>query len=229
VTILKKLSPIDRLATLLVLSGLVALLVFVASDALDGWAPNVATEAWSIALTIVVVERIVRGENERRVRPRVERAKYLLSNAFLEFGRHAYMDYLSTHLKVAQKDIPTDAVELLKFWREKMDPIDSPRRPQSDGRTWFLNDALKFVQKTQRVVDSDRELLPPNLVVTIDNLNVIMGGLSETVAELADDVPDRPGLDGWLLLVIVSGAETFGTELRKWDNRSFALFGSSRD
>ena len=51
--------PTSQLGVALGAAALIAVLVYAVSDALDAWMPNAATELASIAVTVVVVERII--------------------------------------------------------------------------------------------------------------------------------------------------------------------------
>jgi hypothetical protein len=214
----------------LLVAALVAILLSIGTSSFNNWTPNIATEALSIAMTIVVVERIVRRETQRRVQPRLDRALHVLTHAFLQFARQTYWDYASTHLKSDLQDIPSDAIAVLVFWRERFGGIDSPR-PTRDGRSLFLDQALDFVKRAQQIADYDRDLLPADLVNAIDNLSVSFGGLGDSVFDLAAEASrtGSRGLDDWLLLVVVSSAEHFGEVLRpSLDPRALELWRSGQ-
>jgi hypothetical protein len=91
------------LAVALILLGGFAIAIYVQWDALDAWAPNVGVGAFSIAMTIVVVQRILEREAQRRLQPRVDRALDVLCQEFGKFVWSTYTDYIFTHLKPAPR------------------------------------------------------------------------------------------------------------------------------
>jgi hypothetical protein len=160
-----KLSPTTWVAVALIVVAVLAASAYVACDAFDNWAPNVAT----------------------------------------------------------------DAVVVFDFWRAGLDEVDNPRGQGKDGVSWLLADALDFVQRTQRVADSDRDNLPADLVVAIDNLSVLFQGRGDTVRDLAAEARGRPGLDDWLLNSISINAQVFGQVLRSHVDTSFELWPKPQD
>lgn len=107
----RRLSPTTWVAVLLAMIAGLAIVIGAATAEFDNWAPNIATEALSIAVTIAVVERIVRRESERRVRPRVDRALRVLTGAYLWFSRMVALDYASTHLTSDLTEVPDDRLQ----------------------------------------------------------------------------------------------------------------------
>jgi hypothetical protein len=65
---------VRRLAVFLVVVAIAAVGVDITTNALDAWMPNVAVGAISIALTITVIERLIRGAEIERLRPRIDQA-----------------------------------------------------------------------------------------------------------------------------------------------------------
>ena len=97
------------------------------TDALSAWAPNIATSAATVALTITVVERLLRSEGERRRRPRTERVLYWMGLDFRGLTSAIVLDYVSAHTHPQQ--VPADALELIDLWISEQDAEDRPRRP----------------------------------------------------------------------------------------------------
>jgi hypothetical protein len=95
---LRGLSLTSWLAFALVVLGLVFVAIAIAFDSLDAWAQNLATEAFAIALTIAIVERIVRREARGRLRPRVNRALSALNANVRIFLEALAYDYAQTHI-----------------------------------------------------------------------------------------------------------------------------------
>ena len=184
-------------------------------DRLDAWTPNIVVGAAVLAATITFVGWIIQREVSERSKPRRERALDVLSDAFVKFAFNAYTDIVFTNMKVdvADLNIPSDPVAIFDFWVEWQDKKDTPR-PRLGGRSLLLSEGLQFVSSVQRVVDADRELLPPELVVAIDNLNPIFTG--ESLFDMAEEVSQegRLGLDDWLLFVLMPAAGRVGEALR---------------
>lgn len=95
-----RLTAIGWIATGCSLTAVAAVIVSVTSNALDGWAPNVATEALSIALTVGLVSWIVvrRGDRERSVEVMVA----------LDGINHAYLSLALTLLFDKSHPTPDD-------------------------------------------------------------------------------------------------------------------------
>jgi hypothetical protein len=67
-------------AGVLIVFAIAWIVVYLAYDGLDAWAPNIATSAVALAATITIVDWIVRREGQRRVQPRVDRVIRVLSS-----------------------------------------------------------------------------------------------------------------------------------------------------
>jgi hypothetical protein len=209
-----KLSPTTSVAAALVAVAIAALVVAVTTAVFDNWAPNIATEALSIAVTVFVVERIVRREAERQLQPRRERALSVLANAFIKFSRMAHFDYAGTHLASDLSEIPEDPVEMLRVWQENYDAKDAPHVP-AGSRPLLLEEAVAFVEKAQRIVDTERNQLPSDLVVAVENLGHSFGGHGQPFLDMVRDQSVRRPPDGWLCLVAVASARPVGEALKR--------------
>jgi hypothetical protein len=184
-------------------------------DSLDAWTPNIVVGLLVLATTITFVEWIIQREASERSKPRRERALDVLSNVFVNFAFNAYTDIVFTNIRVdvADLNIPSDPVAIFEFWVKAQDTKDTPR-PRAGGRSLLLSEGLQFVSSVQQVADADRELLPSELVVAIDNLNPIFTG--DSLFDMAEDVSqrDRRGMDDWLLFGLMPAAGRFGQALR---------------
>jgi hypothetical protein len=204
-------------AIFLCLTALAFLLVWRLGDIdrLDAWTPNIVVGLIVVAGTITFVEGIVQREAAARTQPRLERALDVLSNAFWQFAFNTYSDIVFTNLKmeIAALNIPSDPVAIFEFWVHKQDTNDT-RRPRQGGRSLLLSEGLEFVSRVQRVVDADRDLLPSELVVAVDNLNPIFTG--DSLFDEADEVAQRgaEGKDDWLLFTLMPAAGRVGQALR---------------
>ncbi len=216
-------------AICLCLVAVVVFLVWWLDDvsSLDPWIPNIVVGLVAIAATITLVEAIIQREHQQSVQPRYTHALDQIGQALLNFAFQTHMDYVFTHrepVNPAEMNIPSDPVALCDFWVEGQDKNDS-RRPTKDGRSLFLGESLEFVSRVQRVADSNRELLPSELVVAIDSLDPIFTGA--WLADLSAEVKERgaTGLDDWLLFVLVPGVGRVGESFRRVaGDRRFVLF-----
>jgi hypothetical protein len=205
-------------AIILVLGALAFLLAWWLGDIdhLDAWTPNIVVGAVVLAATITFVQWIIEREASERSKPRRKRALDVIGKAFWEFAFHAYTDILFTTVKTAPTDlnIPSDPVALFEFWMKWQDKKDAPRPRLGDGRSLFLSEGLEFVSRVQRVVDADRDLLPSELVVAVDNLSPIFSG--DSLFDMAEKVSKegRQGLDDWLLSALIPAAGQVGQALR---------------
>lgn len=209
-------SDTALLVLALALVALVAVGIAARFNAFDNWAPNIATEALSILVTVAVVERIVRRESERRVAPRRERALAVLSNAVVRFSMNASGDYLVTHLDNAVPP-PSDPVGILDGWLLGYGNEDAPRRPGPGGLSRFVDDCVELIERTQRVIDSDRDVLPPDLVVAADNLSVTFGGMGDDFLSLIRQPPELRPPEGWILLCLMHPARHFAEVLSRYN------------
>jgi hypothetical protein len=205
-----RLSPVTWAAVVLIGVAVVAVVVAIASDRFDNWAPNVATEAFAIAATITVVERIVRRENQRLVQPRVGRAMRVLVFAVEWFARQCVLDYAVRHADADTSNLPEDPLEFLALWQEEYKTTSNPRIPRA-----LMSYAGEFVERVQRIAEADRDLLPADVVVAADNVSQSFGGFGPSFAEHLEGVAGRPGGEDWLGLVVVGSARDLGDALRR--------------
>jgi hypothetical protein len=74
------LGPTDKLALVLVVLAIAVYIFSHHSNALNGWTSTIVVGLLSIAVTVSVVERIVRHEGQRRAGPRGERVLYWMGS-----------------------------------------------------------------------------------------------------------------------------------------------------
>jgi hypothetical protein len=90
---------------------------------LRAWMPNVATSAASIAITVTVINGIVRSEARKRIRPRVAAALQFISRTVETFSGLVALDYGSCHVSTFEP-IPKTASEMLDLWATGWDTND---------------------------------------------------------------------------------------------------------
>jgi hypothetical protein len=160
-------KPTVWVALVFVVVGLAGI-VLGRHDKLREWAPNIAVTAFALAITITVVERIVRSEERARVRPRVEYTIYWIGLGFRDMTRHIAMDYAYTH-RASFHEIPADASQMFKLWLTDLDKQDQPRALNDGARLpTLLSRAQEFASGLERARERDVDVLEADLVLEID-------------------------------------------------------------
>lgn len=216
---LPSLSPTSWLALALTALGLIFVAVAIAWDWLDAWAPNLATEAFAIALTIAVVERIVRREDRRRLQPRVESAMHALRQEFRRFVDGVTVDYAGTHLH-SFRPLPRDALEFLDQWladKDKQDACHAPRRGDPEQLPLVLHQGIELGKALVHYRELDREVMEPELVRAIDDYIWLGSQHGLLMYRIAGRGAERA--QGYALgdTTIVRGARAFGEVLARHD------------
>jgi hypothetical protein len=106
------------LASLAVAIGAVAM--YCVTSALRAWTPNIATDAFFVAVTITVVERAIRREARRRLQPRVESVMYHTRMQMKMFASSVVTDYSGTHLHTF-RPVDQDMLAFLEQWLADQD------------------------------------------------------------------------------------------------------------
>jgi hypothetical protein len=174
----------------------------------------------------LVLQRIVEREAEQRVQPRRDRAFNILSAAVFLFATRAAWDYAITHPDANPDEIPPDPIEALDFWAQGMPMLSSSRPRMSDGRSFLLEEGIALVAKARKVAESDRDLLPSDVVVAIDNLSQTFGGYGEPFFELMQRYQGHEAMDYFLLVMLVPSVRELGAALRRsggarWNETGF--------
>jgi hypothetical protein len=165
------LSPLKGLYVALGAVAALALTLWLARDFLGSWAadwtPNLGTEAIAILVTVAVVDRIVRGRERDRLKPRVDRAMRDVGTEFRNMVWVVASDYKFTHVKTFTA-LPETSLGVLDHWLENVDQEDA-ERPSLDTREPFaLARALQVATSLRRSRDDDRDVLEPDVVAQID-------------------------------------------------------------
>ena len=116
--------PTTRLGFCLVALALVAVLIYAVTDSLDAWMPNAATDLASIALTVVIVERIIRQENIGEARARIHQALMSIFGDFLSAADFVLDDYIVLHRDRYERP-PGDLPGLLEHFRDGVPTRDT--------------------------------------------------------------------------------------------------------
>ena len=161
--------PTGLVALALCLLAACSAVLWAVTESADDWLPNVATTALGIAVTITVVESIIRREASARVRPRTESVLYWLGLDIRMFTWSLIGDYTETHLHTFQP-IPNDLFDLIDRW--KTDPEDTPRQPhewQGQRAPLIIQETIDFAYKLAATRQRDLDVLEPDLIREIDD------------------------------------------------------------
>lgn len=207
-----------RRPTLIAGVGALALVVFVAavatslaSDRFDAWAPNAATEAISVFVTVFVVGWLLRREEERRMRPR---RKYALES--IDYMLHLLVtsiagDYIETHPHREVKVAP-NLEAILDFCAESLeqDEGDAPRRFY-DGVPGIVNAARQCADSFEGIRRDDVDVLPPKLDVALREVARRLRGANTifTMVGPPDDEARIRAIDSDIAREVVDAAGEF--------------------
>jgi hypothetical protein len=180
-----KLRLTTTAALLLVAVAGIAIIVFLAFDALDSWAPNVATEALSIAITVAVVERIVRREEREHDRPRVKAATEMIGTTLHSLATQIALDYVETHVE-SEEVMPNRVADIVSLWRRGVDDLEPPEREPP-----ILGWAEQAADRLRRSRELDSEVLEPRLVVALDDAATALP-LGRTLYALGTALDNHP-------------------------------------
>jgi hypothetical protein len=206
--------PTTIAAVVLTLIAVGAAVAYLAADAVDAWMPNVAIGAVSIAITITLVEGIVRREARVRLRPRLERTANGLRNVLEGFCVSATLDYADTHLR-GYRPIPTEMLSFLEQWlmaKEQQDVC-----PPARG-VHVIQAGFRLADELRRYRAEDREVMEPDLVRAIDDYITSVTAAQHLFAfsEVASGA-DCADAIRYAEEHLVRGAATFGAALARWD------------
>ncbi len=160
-------SPTIWVALVFVGVGIVG--VFLGRHAtLQEWGPHIAVTAFALAITITVVEWIVRSEANARIRPRVTRAHSAMDLNLGSFMRELLSDYGATHRDTSQP-IPKSARKMIELWLADQ-PNEDTTRVARPGQTLPALMAAATVLKSdlEEIRSRDVDVIEPGLVAAMD-------------------------------------------------------------
>jgi hypothetical protein len=216
-------------ATALVVLALGAWATWRWSNVADAWMPGVATSAIAIAVTITLVQGIIRREEKRRLRPRVEDVIGWLRSDLFDFAQSAVIDYAGTHLHTFET-IQPDLLSFLEQWLAESDRQDSCAAPIRDGPEdprvpLLLHSATRFAESLKRTRERDREVMEPELVRALDDCVHGVGlGQMALGLSLGRDWHDPIGTRRHGESRVVQAALDFGRVLLRHDDRGRIAF-----
>lgn len=130
---------------------------------LRAWTPNIATSAASIAITVTVINGIVRSEARRRIRPRVAAALQAIAYSIQTFSGLVALDYGSSH-ESTFKPIPKTAPEVLALWAAEWETNDW----DSSYLDLIITEGHRLADTLEQTRARNFDVLEPDLVYAID-------------------------------------------------------------
>lgn len=186
-------------------------------EKLREWAPHIAVAAFELAITITIVEWIVRTEARARTRPRVEEVIYRIGLAFRLMVHEVLFDYASTHI-MTSKAKPHDALPIIELWLAEQDSEDRAHElSKAEHIPKLLVAARNFVRELDDVRLRNLDVLEPDLITAIDK---VKGRIDWAFVnfDLAQRDPERrAAFERQALYWIPRGLRDFAPVLRRYD------------
>src|SRR4051812_19101048 len=85
---------VPKLAVILAVVATASVVLYMTTNRLDAWLPNIGVGAISIAVTALVVEELLRRAERARVAGRITHAQNRIGNALMELMNNVQMDYI---------------------------------------------------------------------------------------------------------------------------------------
>jgi hypothetical protein len=180
---IRRLSFAERFAVVLVAVAVAIWAIWEWTSFLDAWAPNIATAALTVALTITLVEEILRRDAQRRLEPRLFLARFWIGTAISQFISCVALDYAETRLTNSHP-VPNGGIKLLDQWID--DASDSDPAPLLGDKYPFVFEAgTRLAAALKRHAQPEREHLPSGLVVAIDSVSRTIDDMEPLAASAA--------------------------------------------
>ena len=144
-----------RLAVVLGALGAGAVAVYVLTDRLDAWMPNVATDAWAIGITVAVVDRIVRRERAGEARSRVHQALWQVRGELFRVNYAALWDYTLWHGASYERP-PREIEAVLEHFVKGLETRDRPLPDDPhllNATEGLARTLVEQVERHERVLD----------------------------------------------------------------------------
>jgi hypothetical protein len=229
-----RISPLHWLYLALGTTGSAAFLLWFASGSsesgwLRSWTPNIATESLSILVTVAVVNRILEKGEQRRLKPRVDRAMRDVGGDYRMLVRAIAWDYKATHVGTFEP-VPETSLGVLDHWDANVEREDTERQVHGAGDIPFaISGALNTATSLQRVRESDREVLEPDVVAAIDEFEEDARLAFSVYGGLPDATRDEAAREA--IYHVVAGARQLGEALirhdRQWLEEGPVMFARS--
>jgi hypothetical protein len=151
----------------IVFLGLAAICVVIwqFTDVADQWMPNAATDATSIAVTITIIEGILRRDARRRLEPRVQRAYEYIAGELEFFAYSVAREYAHTHDESYTRPPSSQLRILAQHWLAEAEAAEL--RPTEDDSLVQAGDRLRL--GLDRLQGDYSEILEPRFVIAMDD------------------------------------------------------------
>jgi hypothetical protein len=222
---MRRLTPIAGIGMLALVLFVAAVATYLASDRFDAWAPNAATEAISVFVTVFVVGWLLRREEERRIRPRREYALESVDYMLHMLVTSIVGDYIETHPHREVKVAPNlEAVLDFCAASLKYSEEDAPRR-YYDGVPGIVNAAKQCAESFDRIRRDDVDVLPSKLDVALREVARGLRGANSlyTMVGPPDDESRSRIIDSDIAREIVDAAREFLSVYRAETDADIAL------
>jgi hypothetical protein len=147
---------IERIAIGLAAVAGLAIVLSAATRVIGNWTPNIATEAISLLLTIVVVDRVVAHRRTEDERGRVEQALRRISGDFHVLADFVLWDYADMHQGDTYRRPPHDLRGLLTHFKDGLATREGPwpSLPRILTASKAISDRLdEQISRHERVLD----------------------------------------------------------------------------
>lgn len=146
---------------------LCAWLYGVAGPTGKAWLPNIGTDFFMLALTVTLVDWIVRRAESDRIAPWATRALREIGASYRVVVSAVVRDYKQTHQREALA-IPPSSLDVLNLRLAHFEDEDTRRTFPSDDLPLVVSVALQAASSMQETLADDRPALAPDLIAAID-------------------------------------------------------------
>jgi hypothetical protein len=178
-------------------------------DSLRTWGPNIAVGALGLAATITIVEWIVRNETRRRLKSRTEQVISRMRFDLSSIIEAIVTDYAGTHVDTF-REIPVSAMAMIDQWLVDQDREDQERQPlPGDTYPMLILEGMEFLRQLEIVRSRDRDVMEPELVAVIDDMNWHVGKARMFYGFAESDLGDPEKAKRRAVGLIVEGTKKF--------------------
>jgi hypothetical protein len=202
-----------------------ASIFYCATSTLRAWTPNIATDAFFVAVTITVVERAIRREARRRLQPRIESVMYHARMAVKMFASSIVIDYSGTHLHTFRA-VERDMLEFFDQWLADADNKDACSMPIDSTYSLVIHAGAELGNFLRDLRNLDREVMELELIRALDDYLWLGAQHGTMMLSFAMDPSghDRPGSFAHAEQNVVREAKKFAEVLLRHDERGRITF-----
>lgn len=197
---------------------------------LQAWMPNVVVGAVTAAVTVTLIERVVRAEGRHRERARLDDAVDAIGYPFRGLFFGVAFDYGQTHS--SRGALPDAPLGFLDFWLAE-DPARDRDRLLTPGAwsTMLMWESSQLSAVLRKHRELGQDVLGPELLQAIDRYNDAEEASSAVSKLLPIGLPDPQGAIGDAHQQIVNAARSLAaayTKLRPdWNPIDDFIYGAA--